>query len=501
MVSRRRYGAWGSSDAGQAVQPRTCKLGTHRRTAYMLFDIRANGMTTIRAPGPGERESRPLPRGLVWTLGALSTFGPLSTDMYLPGLPALTRTMHASPSAAQLTLTASVLGIAIGQLSAGPVSDARGRRPPLLAGLVSFSAASVLCAVSPTIWLLIAARFLQGLAGGVGIVIARAIVRDLTEGVAAARVFALLVIMSSVAPIFAPLVGGGVLAIGSWRAIFVVLAAIGATLTGLVVRLVPETLAAKSRHTGGARKMVSVFRRLLTDRGFVPFAVSYSLGFGAMFAYIAGGSYALEDGYGLTPQAFSALFAANSIGLMAVSQVSRFLVPRFGPRRLLRIGLLGNTLGAGAVLVVAVAHSDEWLLIAAMFFLVCSQGFVLPNGMAAAMGGQTASLGSAAGLIGVGQFGVAALVAPLVGVAGAGDATPMAVVMVLCAAGALLVNVAFTRVTAASDGCTTQPGMDERLAFGTGWRATEVTRTESPPLEPTPGNHSPPTERRPVSDQ
>ena len=178
-------------------------------------------------------------------------FGPLATDMYLPGLPSLTRALHASASAAQLTLTASVLGIALGQLFAGPVSDARGRHRPLLIGLVGFSAASVLCALSPSIWALIVVRFLQGLAGGAGIVIARAVVRDLFEGVTAARLFATLVMFSSIAPIFAPLIGGQVLALGSWRAIFVALAVIGALLVALALRGVPETLAVERRQKIG----------------------------------------------------------------------------------------------------------------------------------------------------------------------------------------------------------------------------------------------------------
>jgi DHA1 family bicyclomycin/chloramphenicol resistance-like MFS transporter len=412
---------------------------TTQTTAYTMPDIDTNGTADSR------NRAELSPRHLVWILGALSMFGPLSTDMYLPGLPSLTHALHASTSAAQLTLTASVLGIAIGQLFAGPVSDARGRRLPLLAGLAGFSAASLLCAGAPSIWVLIAARFLQGLGGGVGIVIARAIVRDISDGVTAARLFALLVIVSSVAPIFAPLIGAGVLAIASWRGIFVVLATIGTLLVALSLKRIPETLAAERRQPRGGRKMIAAFSRLLADRDFVPFAVSYSVGFGAMFAYIAGGSYALEDVYKVSPQVFSVVFAANSIGLIAVSQVSRTLVVRFGPRPLLRVGLVGNMFGAAAVLVVTFEHSGKWPLIASLFLLVCAQGLVLPNGMAAAMGGQNEALGSAAGLIGVSQFGISAVIAPLVGVAGASDPRPMGVVMVVCAGLALLTNLVFVR--------------------------------------------------------
>ncbi len=382
-------------------------------------------------------------RHIIWTLGALSMLGPLSSDMYVPGLPSLTRSLHTSASAGQLTLTGSLLGIALGQLLAGPVSDSRGRRLPLLTGLVGFTAASVLCAASPTIWALISARFLQGVAGGTGIVIARAIVRDLFEGNAAARMFATLVMVSGIAPIFAPLIGGQVLAVTSWRGIFAVLAAIGALLFLLALRQVPETLPVRRRHTGGLRQTLHVFRRLLTDLNFAPFAASYALGFGAMFAYIAGGSYALENVYGISAQAFSALFAVNALGLASVSQVSRRLVGRTGPRPLLRIGLVLTVAGAGATLAVCLTHADVWLLIGSLFLLVCSQGLVLPNGMAAAMGGQPAALGSAAGLIGLAQFGTGAVIAPLVGVGGAHDPIPMGIVMVACATAGLLINLAF----------------------------------------------------------
>jgi DHA1 family bicyclomycin/chloramphenicol resistance-like MFS transporter len=385
------------------------------------------------------------PRYLIWALGALSMFGPLSSDMYLPGLPQLTHGLHASASAGQLTLTASVLGIALGQLFAGPVSDARGRRLPLLVGLVGFTVTSGLCAISPSIWFLIAVRFIQGVAGGTGIVIARAIVRDLYDGVTAARTFATLVMMSGIAPIFAPLIGGQILAFSSWRGVFVTLAAIGALLFVMAIRLVPETLAPELRHTGGLRQSRSVFLRLLRDRNFAPFAASYSLSFGAMFAYIAGGSYALENVYGISPQAFSAVFAVNSIGLATVSQISRRLVGRVGPRPLFKYGLCIVMCGSVATFVVCVTHASVWLMILSLFIIVAGQGLVLPNGMAAAMGSQPDALGSASGLIGLGQFGTGAVIAPLVGLGGAYDAVPMGIVMIVSASVALAVNLIVVR--------------------------------------------------------
>ncbi len=387
-------------------------------------------------------------RRLIWTLGALSMFGPLSSDMYLPGLPSLTRSLHASASSAQLTLTASVLGLALGQLFVGPVSDARGRRGPLLVGLVCFSATSVLCAISPSIWVLVLMRFLQGLAGGTGIVIARAVVRDMFDGVIAARMFATLVVISGIAPIFAPLIGGLVLALTSWRGIFVVLTVIGAVLVLTAWWAVPETLAVEQRHRGGMRTTFGNFGRLLTDRDFASFGVSYAVGFGAMFAYISGASFALENVYGISAQAFSAVFAANSIGLAATSQLSRGLVLRVGSRPLLRVGLLLTTVGSVATLIACLAHADIWLLMGSLFLLVCSQGLVLPNAMAMAMGSQSQALGSASGLIGLAQFGIGAAIAPLVGLGGTHDPVPMGIVMVACAGVALSVNLLFVRSAA-----------------------------------------------------
>ncbi len=375
-------------------------------------------------------------------------FGPLSTDMYLPGLPSLTRSLHASASSAQLTLTASVLGLALGQLLVGPVSDARGRRLPLLAGLVGFSATSVLCAISPSIWVLVLMRFVQGLAGGTGIVIARAVVRDMFDGVTAARMFATLVIISGIAPIFAPLVGGLVLALISWRGIFWVLAAIGVVLAVTAWWAVPETLAVEQRHSGGMRATSRTFGRLLTDRAFAPVVVCFAVGFGSMFAYISGGSFALENVYGISAQAFSAVFAANAVGLAAVSQLSRGLVHRSGPRPLLGVGLLLTAAGSVATLITCLAHADIWLLMGSLFLVVCSQGLVLPNAMALAMSSQSKALGSASGLIGLAQFGIGAAIAPLVGLGGTHDPVPMGVVMVVCAGVALSVNLLFVRSAA-----------------------------------------------------
>ena len=331
-----------------------------------------------------ERTARPA-RRLVVMLGALSAFGPLSMDMYLPGLPALTRELGSSASIGQLTLTGCMLGIAAGQLIVGPLSDALGRRRPLVAGLVGYVVASAACALAPSMGALIALRVIQGIAGGAGVVIARAIVRDLYGGALAARVFALLMMVTGVAPVLAPLVGGQVLAFTSWRGIFVLLAAIGVPLLIASLLVLPETLAPDRRHGGGLVITLRTFRRLLGDRGFSPHAVSFSLSFAAMFAYIAGSSFVLENVYGTSAQLFSVVFAVNSAALVTMSQLGGRVVERVGSGYLLRRGLIGTAAACVLALLATIVHAGLAPLLASFFVLLGANGLVLPNGTASAL--------------------------------------------------------------------------------------------------------------------
>jgi len=366
-------------------------------------------------------------------------------DMYLPGLPALTRDLGASTSTGQLTLTACMLGLAAGQLFTGPLSDSRGRRRPLLAGLVGYIAASLACALAPSIWVLIGLRFIQGTLGGAGVVIARAIVRDLFTGVAAARVFALLMAVMGVAPVFAPLVGGQALAITSWRGIFVVLAAIGVPLLLATLLWLPETLPPERRHGGGLGVTVGIFGRLLRTRSFIAPAASLALAAATMFAYLAGSSFVLEDVYGISAQGFSLVFAVNSAGLIGCSQLGARLVTRVGPAVLLRCGLLGLVAGAIGTLVATLAHFGLVPLLISLFVILCSVGFVFPNATAVALAEEEGSLGSASALLGMAQFGSGAVVAPLVGLSGSHDAVPMGILIGVCGTAALAVNLLFAR--------------------------------------------------------
>jgi MFS transporter, DHA1 family, multidrug resistance protein len=311
---------------------------------------------------------------------------------------------------------------------AGPISDARGRRVPLLIGLVAYMATSLLCALSPTIWVLLALRLVQGAAGAAGLVIARAIVRDLHTGTAAARFFAMLVLVSGLAPILAPLVGGQLLHVTDWRGVFVFLAGIGAALLFAAWWMLPDTLAPRLRHTGGLVATLSVFGALVRDRAFMGYTLAMGLSFGAMAAYISGSPFVLEDIHGVSPQLFSVLFALNAAGIVAASQVSRSLVGRLGPARLLGIGVSTCAVGGLGVLAAVVFDLGLAGLLPSFFVMVAAIGMVMPNSAALALADHPRTAGSASALLGLAQFAIGAAAAPLAGVGGSDTALPLAIV-------------------------------------------------------------------------
>lgn len=373
---------------------------------------------------------------LVVILGMLSAFGPLSVDFYLPGLPRLTSDFHASASAGQLTLTACVLGLAFGQLAAGPLSDRFGRRPPLLAGLAAFCAASVACALAPSIWVLVGLRLVQGLAGAAGIVVARSVVRDLVSGAASARLFSILMLVLGVVPVLAPVAGGSLLRLTSWRGLFAVLAVVDAAILVAAAAWLRETLPPERRRRGGGSG--AAFVVLLRDRFFLAYSFVLGLSFASMFSYIAGSSFVLQDIYGLSPQAYGAVFGMNACGIVVCSQVNRALVGRVPARRLLLVGVAAQA-AAGATLLAIVVAGGVGLrgILPCLFVTVASLGLTIPNSTALALTDYPHAAGTASALLGAFQFTFGAAVAPLVGIAGKGTATPMALVIALFGAGAL----------------------------------------------------------------
>ncbi len=378
-------------------------------------------------------------------LGGMSAFGPLSMDMYLPALPAISGELNAGASQVQLSLMACTIGLALGQLVMGPLSDTYGRRRPLLLGVVVFALASLACALAPSAYALAALRLVQGFGGAAGIVIARAVVRDLFSGVALAKFFSLLMLVNGVVPVLAPVLGGQLLRVTSWRGVFVTLCAIGAALLVAALLALPETLPPEQRRPGSLPQTLRTFGGLLRDRMFIGFALSAALAFAAMFAYISGSSFVLQDVHHLSPQMFSVVFGVNSIGIVAMGQINGLLVGKVDSRRLLAIGLSCNALGGISVAASTVLGLGLFALLPALFVTVASIGLVFPNATALALSGHRETAGSASALLGVLQFMIGGLVSPLVGIAGSDTAVPMGLVMGALSASAVVVFAVMTR--------------------------------------------------------
>lgn len=372
-------------------------------------------------------------------LGGLTAFGPLSIAMYLPALPAIGRDLATSESVIQLTLTASLTGLAVGQVIAGPLSDSWGRRRPVLLGAAGYVLASLLCALAPSAPLLVGFRLLQGLAGGAGIVIARAVVRDMYSGVAAAQYFSRLVLIMGVAPILAPVLGAQLLRVTSWHGIFVALALVSLGLLGGAFVGLPETLPQERRREGSLSDTSQTFARLARDSRFMGYALAGGLAFSAMFAYIAGSPFVLQGIYRMSPQTFSLIFGLTAVGFVITSQVNASLVSHVAPSRLLLIGLVAGVTGAAALFVVIVAGIPGLVVVVPpLFVLVSSIGFVVPNATALALSRHPEAAGTGSAVLGLIQGASAAVAAPLVGIAGPGSALPMAATIATFSAGAVL---------------------------------------------------------------
>jgi multidrug resistance protein len=280
--------------------------------AAALYPLNGGSVTVTDAPVTTREQAVGRPLAIV--LGLLTIFGPISMDLYLPVLPALTAELGSSTSTAQLTITACLLGLAIGQVIAGPLSDRFGRRLPLLIGVAAYTVTSVLCAVSPTVETLIAARFVQGLAGAVGIVIAQAAGRDVYEGAKLLRYYGRLTVLGGLAAIVGPVIGGQLAAVTDWRGVFLFLAALGVAILVACLVIFRETLPAQRRATGGFAHTLQDFRRLLADRVFVGAVLITGFAYSAIFAYLSGATFVLQGIYGLSPQGYSFAFGLNSLG-------------------------------------------------------------------------------------------------------------------------------------------------------------------------------------------
>ncbi|MFG3302667.1 multidrug effflux MFS transporter [Micromonospora chersina] len=393
----------------------------------MSQTVRTAARPTVHPPAAGGGAT------LLVLLGTLTAIGPLSLDMYLPAFPSMTRDLGADQAGIQLSLTTCLIGLAVGQFVTGPLSDRWGRRRPVLIGVVAYTVLALACAAAPSAPMLAAARFAQGLAGGMGVVVARAVVRDLYAGRDAAKYFSRLTLVFGVAPVAAPSVGSLVLRFGDWRAVFLTLAAIGLLLTVAVARRLPETLPAERRSTGGLATTARTMRSLAADRVYLGYALTQGFAFAGLFAYISGSSFVFQDVFGVSAVAFSLVFGLNALALVATGQANARLLDRFSPRRLLATALVVGVVAAAGVLAGALAGSLAVVAVA-LFAFVGSLGMVTPNSTALALDAHARHAGTAAALMGGVQSVVGALAAPLVGLGGEGSAVPMAVVLAVAAA-------------------------------------------------------------------
>jgi DHA1 family bicyclomycin/chloramphenicol resistance-like MFS transporter len=388
------------------------------------------------APGdliPSGRRAR-----LVLLLGLLAALGPLTIDMYLPSLPTITADLHASAAAVQLTLTGTLLGLGLGQLLVGPLSDALGRRLPLLAGVAVHVLASVLCVFAPNLAVLGPLRVLQGLGAAAASVVAMAVVRDLFSGLKAARLFSRLILVVGVAPILAPTIGGLVLRWTQWRGVFVVLAAVGLAIVAAAAVALPETLPPERRRNGGVLGTMRDYGRLFTDRVYVGLISVNGLGMIALIAYVSGSTFVFQDQYAMSQQQFALVFAGGAVGLIGATQLNVRLLRRWTPAQILRGSLLAGT-AAGAVLLVLAATGVGGLLgvLLPLWTVLAMVGLAMPNAPAIALSRHGEAAGTAAALLGAVQFGVGALAAPLVGTLGVGAVSMATVVFGGMAAAAL----------------------------------------------------------------
>ena len=365
-------------------------------------------------------------------LGALSAFGPLAIDFYLPAFPAMALAFGTDEQHVQLTLAAYFLGLSIGQLAYGPVADRFGRRIPLLIGVGLFTAASLLCAYAPNLDWLIGARFIQALGGCAGMVISRAVVSDKCDAVGSAKVFSQLMLVMGLAPILAPMLGGLLVNTTGWQSIFLALTGFSA-LAGLAVALgLPESMPAHlpRQPLSGA---LHQYGRLLKDPVYLGHALTGGIAIAGMFSYIAGSPFVIIKLYGIPAEHFGWFFGVNAAGFILVAQVNARLLAKRGPAFLLT-RTVWIYLGAGlALLAVSALRTEQlWPLLIPLFVCIASLGCILPNASACAMNGQGARAGSASAMLGCLQFSVAAGAAALVGILHDGSAMPMAMVISLC---------------------------------------------------------------------
>jgi DHA1 family bicyclomycin/chloramphenicol resistance-like MFS transporter len=385
------------------------------------------------------RDQARLTSALVATVVFLTAIAPLATDMYVPAFPQVAGDLAATATQVQLTLTTFFVGMALGQLIGGPVSDQRGRRRPLVWAVLLMSAASVVCALTPTIGIMMAARFVQGFAGGWAMVIGRAIIVDLATGARLVRVLNVIAAVGGVAPIVGPLLGAVILQLSHWRVSFWVVAALGLAMTLAVLVAVPESLPPERRHGGGLRSFLVAGRQVLGHRSYVGYLVVAGSAMGALFAYVATSAFVLQSMNGLSPIAYSVDFAANAAGMTLAALIAARLAGRVATRKVILVGQVA-ALTAGVIMLIGALWFDTPLIVAIVcfFVLMTAQGLIGPNGGALASAAVPEHPGTGSAVLGFVQWVAAGVIAPIAGLGGEQTAVPMATIMIAGTAASMI---------------------------------------------------------------
>lgn len=385
------------------------------------------------APTPTTRAG--ITAGLLFILALLAAVAPFATDLYLPAFPTMAAELGTDATGVQLTLTSFLIGVALGQLVFGPLSDRVGRRVPLILGALVFVASSIATVFAPTLEVLIAARFLQGLSGAAGMVLGRAVISDLETGPAVAKAMSLMMIVGGVAPVVAPLLGGALTAPLGWRGLLAVVLGIAVVMLIAVVFGVRESLPrARREELALLKRSVGSPLRALVSREYIGYTLTFAFSFTVMMAYISASPFLYQSLMGVDELQYGLLFGLNALALMASSAVSAKLVERIAPRTLIAVGLGGVAVGAVGFLLLVLFAAPAWTLGVAVFIVVASLGAVFGNATALALGAVPGAAGSASAVLGALQFGLAAVVSPLVSIGGETSALPLGIVMVVAIA-------------------------------------------------------------------
>ena len=370
---------------------------------------------------------------LLLTLAALSAFGPMSLDLYLPAFPSIADALHVTTGDIQLTFSACLIGLGLGQLVYGPLSDRYGRKPPLLAGLALYVVASLLCAIAPTLLALTGLRLLQGLGGCAGLVISRAIVRDCFEGVALARSFSVISSVSMLAPLVAPALGALVLHVASWRVMFVVIAAFGLACLGASFAL-PETHPSHRRTEHGVLQSLRFYGGLLRQRRFLVPASVTALGSATLLAYISSSSVVFMGEYGISPASFALVFALMAGSFIAGLRINMRLLGTHDPHTLMRVYLAIEVPALALLVALFALHAPLWAVLLALAVVKACLGGTFPNAAAETMEPFARSAGSVSALLGTLQFGLSGIVAAVLATLAFMPSLEMSMMMLVLAA-------------------------------------------------------------------